>query len=416
LKKEAKTFTSCALVTEIDAQPSPPAGWRRYVAPRRIFYGVLLVLGCGAFATLVFSKIDVADLRVGQITPQTPLYPAGALPYALPHTVLLIHTRTHITGCAEAEGDVQVGTFTERLHNEVLRGVSSVTVTAFTEVDPDQQYYLYFDSGSRSKTLDYAIETYENGTLKALTASLKDQVAPIAAAALGGVAGFAAAVATPHGAGRQPPQNPNCGNLTAMIAQNPDDPRLTMVQDDRWVPSSSDLSLTVAAPLNRLKTQFGLLAPIWARPNGVVSVTPPPNIAASSAIVFDGPKCSGDPDSCPAGIPPLTKGLVLREAVWAAVQTRVCDAACDQTPMAGLLGTQDDLSAAGNTQTVFSQFGPRFLVPLHSGFAQDASVDVALSAEGLITRLRLQSSSALAGSIKEVSGPLNGFAAGAGGK
>jgi hypothetical protein len=84
--------------------------------------------------------------------------------------------------------------------------------------------------------------------------------------------------------------------------------------------------------------------------------------------------------------------------------------------MAGLLGTQDDLSAAGNTQTVFSQFGPRFLVPLHSGFAQDASVDVALSAEGLITRLRLQSSSALAGSIKEVSGPLNGFAAGAGGK
>ena len=384
--------------------------------PRRIFYGVLLVLGCGAFATLVFSRIDVADLRVGQITQRTPLYPAGAVPYALPHTVLLIHTRTHVTGCAEAEGDVQVGTFTERLHNELLRGVSTVTVTASTEVDPDQQYYLYFDSGSRSKTLDYAIDTYENGTLKALTASLKDQVAPIAAAALGGVAGFAAAVATPHGAGRQPPQKPNCANLTAAIAQNPDDPRLTMEQDDRWAPSNNDLSFTVSPRLDRLKTQFGLLAPLWARPNAVVSITLPRNIAASSAIVFDGPKCSGDPDSCPAGVPPLTRGLVLRQAVWAAVQTRLCDAACDQTPMAGFQGTPDDLTESATTQHVFPQFGPRFLVPLHSGFAQDASIDVALSAEGLITRLRLQSTSALAGSIKDVSGPLNGFVAGAAGK
>ena len=402
-------------MTEVEGPPAA-AGWRRYVVPRRIFYGVLLVLGCSAFATLVFSKIDVADLRVGQITPQTPLYPAGAVPYALPHTVLLIHTRTHITGCAEADGDEQVDSMTLRLRSEVLRAVSSVTISARTEVDPGQQYYLYFDSGSQSKTLDYAIETYDNGTLKALSASLKDQVAPIAAAALGGVAGFAAAVAEPHGVGRAPPQRPNCATLTAAIAQNPDDPRLTLAQDDRWAPINTDLTFTVKASLKLLKRQFGLLDPRLARPAAVVTVTPPPNIAASSAIAFDGPKCAGDPDTCPAAIPPLTKGLVLREAVSAAVQTRVCDAACDQTPMAGFLGTENDLTEAGNTQNVFSQFGPRFLVPLHSGFAQDASIDVALSPEGLITRLRLQSTSALAGSIKEVSGPLNGFAAGAGGK
>ena len=400
-------------MTGVDDKPPPPAGWRRYVVPRRIFYGVLLVLGCGAFATLVFSKIDVTDLRVGQITAQTPLYPEGAIPYALPHTVLTIHTRTHITGCAEAEGDVQVGSMTERLHSEVLRGVSNVTVSAIVEVDPSQQYYLYFDSGSHAKTLDYAIETYENGTLKALSASLKDQVAPIAAAALGGVAGFAAAVVSPHGSGHPPRPKPNCANLIAAIAQNPDDPRLTVVQDDRWAPSNTDLSFTVTAGLNRLKKQFSLLDPLFARPGAVVTVVPPPSIANSSAIVFDGRKCMDGPDTCPAGIPPLTKGLVLRQAVWAELHTRVCDAACDQTASPGPFGSEDDLTEAGITQNVFAQFGPRFLVPLHSGFAQDAAVDVALSAEGLITRLRLQSSSALAGSIKEVSGPLNGFAAGA---
>lgn len=43
------------------------------------------------------------------------------------------------------------------------------------------------------------------------------------------------------------------------------------------------------------------------------------------------------------------------------------------------------------------QLGNRFLVRVHSGFAQDAAVEVALSADGLITKLEMKTASALGG-------------------
>ncbi len=45
------------------------------------------------------------------------------------------------------------------------------------------------------------------------------------------------------------------------------------------------------------------------------------------------------------------------------------------------------------------QFGVRFLVRVHSGFAQDGAAIVAMSADGVITRLQVQSTSSFASDV-----------------
>src|SRR5437868_6126344 len=57
------------------------------------------------------------------------------------------------------------------------------------------------------------------------------------------------------------------------------------------------------------------------------------------------------------------------------------------------------LSERPSSEETMPQFGTRFLVPVHSGFAQDAAVSLAMSPDGLITKLQLQSVSALSNSI-----------------
>jgi hypothetical protein len=306
---------------------------------------------------------------------------------------------------------------------EVLHGTTDLEIVKSIEVDPKERYYLYFDSGTKSKNLDYAIETYENGTLKRLTASIKDQVAPITSATVGGLVGiFHGAAVAPAVA--YPPGKANCTQIAAAIRQNPDDPRLRLQQEDRWTPTENSKFYAVKVALDQLRELFKLANPHWSGwANASVTVSALRDSSteddssiwgkpSQAAIKFPDVLC---PDSkvdqhgkvdqqCP---PSLVKGLVLRNAIRMTVSRSVCDAVCDQTPQ------HDQLTALNSFIEAFPQFGTHFLIPVHSGFAQDAAADVALSPDGLITYVKLQNTNALAGSIKEIGGQVSGLGAGA---
>jgi hypothetical protein len=395
-----------------DAPAKRGFDWRRLLSMRRVSAALAFVAAVGILAYVGFVESDDADLRVGHITPTTPFYPPGAVPYSLPYTALIIRTKTKITGCLE-DGNA-----------EVLHGTTDLEIVQSIEVDPHERYYLYFDSDTKSKNLDYAMETYENGTLKRLTASIKDQVAPITSATLGGLVGiFHGAAVAPAVA--YPPGKANCTQIAAAIRQNPDDPRLRLQQEDRWTPTENSKFYVVKVALDQLRELFKLTNPRWSGwANARVTVSALRDSSteddssiwggpSQAAIKFPDVVC---PDSkvdqhgkvdqqCP---PSLVKGLVLRNAVRMTVSRSVCDAVCDQTPQ------HDQLTALNSFIEAFPQFGTHFLILVHSGFAQDAAVDVALSPDGLITYLKLQNTNALAGSIKEIGSQVGGLGAGAG--
>ncbi len=343
----------------------------------------------------VTSRRGAADLEVGQITQESPQYPAGAIPYALSAKTFDLTASIVVTGCVDTSS------------GEEIHGITTLVVTPDVAIDPSQRYYMYFDSGTRAKNLDYTIELYDNGTLKSLTASIKDQVAPIAAAVTGSLVDVARAVIAGAGAGfTPPPAAETCKLLGAAIAKNPSDPRLTLRKEERWTPDPQGPgSYIVMADLERLSREFGLVKPHWAVSNALVALQPlaspagePPDIAFPKLDCPDGAK------RCPRQRPPLVKGLVLRAAVPAILTTFVCDAACNAATLAS--GPLHDglLTKTLSRLEMMPQFGARFLVPVHSGFAQDAAVEVAIDADGVITKLRTQSTSALAGSISTIGG------------
>jgi hypothetical protein len=390
-----------------DSTTSPPTPrWRRLFGGRRLWAGILCVLAAAIFAFAIMAHFDDADLRVGKITRATQAYPPSAVPYTLPRKVFVVRTTTQITGCTVIDGDIAEGSATYSLHNELVHGATTLSLTSVTEMDPDSQYYIFFDSGSKSKNLDYAVELYDNGTVKSISASIKDQVAPIAAATIGSLAQIAQIAVPGAGAPRRLPVHPDCTALNAAIAQNRNDPRLSITQEYRWAPSTNDTDFQASAPLGRLTQQFGLHDPRWARLNALIHLQAPtmrPTDTISGA--FDCP----DAASCKRR-PPLAKGLVLRQPIAVLVQQSVCDGACDQTPGSVTLRGDDNLTELPTTTEAIPQLGAIFLVPVHSGFAQDAAVDVAFNPDGLITHLRLQSTSALAASIKELGGQFNTLA------
>lgn len=385
---------------------------------------------------VVAGTSDASDVEVGQISEDSPSYPATAIPYSLPQKTLILTTTTVVTGCLETP------------RGEIVVGTTSLAVAASVGIDPAQQYYIYFASGSRAKNLDYGVEIYDNGTLRSLALSIKDQVAPIAASALGALAQLAPRLAPLVGAPGPPtPPPPNCRTLDAAIKAN-DDPRLVLRQEDRWTPSPADgdsARYQVSVALERLGRQFHLGAPRWAVPNALIELEIPaglpkeaPEIAQALAGGAPGDASRGDASGaadcadqakpCPPQKPRLVKGLVLRNAMRTRLVTRICDAACDAA-LRALLPTEPDaasrlarslssgdeaglLSERPSSEETMPQFGTRFLVPVHSGFAQDAAVSLAMSPDGLITKLQLQSVSALSNSITAIGGQAGSLASG----
>ncbi len=244
-------------------------------------------------------------------------------------------------------------------------------------------------------------------------------------------------------AGPPTPPPPNCRTLDAAIKANADDPRLVLRQEDRWTPLPADgetARYRVSVALERLGWQFHLGAPRWAAANALVELGIPAGLPKESpeiaqALAGAAPEgasgaasCADQATPCPPQKPKLVKGLVLRNAVRARLLTRICDAACNAVLLALLpagpdaasrlarpLSSRDEagfLSERPSSEETMPQFGTRFLVPVHSGFAQDAAVTLAMSPDGLITKLQLQSVSALSNSITAIGGQAGSLASG----
>jgi hypothetical protein len=397
----------------------------------KLLVAVVIVAALVAVYVVAGTR-DASDVEVGQITEESPSYPATAIPYSLPQKTLILSTTTVVTGCVETP------------RGEVVLGTTSLAVAASVGVDPAQQYYIYFASGSRAKNLDYGVEIYDNGTLKSLALSIKDQVAPLAASALGALAQLAPRLAPLVGApALAPPPPPNCRTLDAAIKANADDPRLVLRQEDRWTPlpaQSETARYRVSVALERFGWQFQLSAPRWVVANALVELGIPaglpkeaPEIAqalagAAPEAASGAAGCADQATSCPPQKPKLVKGLVLRNAVRARLRTRICDGACNAALLALLpvapdaasrlarpLSSRDEeglLSERPSSEETMPQFGTRFLVPVHSGFAQDAAATLAMSPDGLITKLQLQSVSALSNSIAAIGGQAGSPASG----
>lgn len=389
---------------ERSAAPSPaPAAWP--VRLRAMLSGRVFLTGCALVVVAILGVFAirssaVSDLRVGRISEESPGYPPNAMPYSLPRKSFVLATTTVVTGCVETPG------------GEEIRGRTELLVTATVEVDPSQQYYIYFDSGVRSKNLEYSVEVHDNGTLKAMSAAIRDQVAPLTAATVGGLVKVLAippaAIVAPAPPPAPPTQPvPNCRPLTAAITADPKDPRLAILQDDTWTPAYPDgLRYRVVPALDRLAARFDLRRPRWAHAAAEVALDEPAGSRVDAPdIAFSRTGCGPGEQTCD-GAPALVHGLVLRSAVATRLRAFVCDAACD-----GLKPRPSEPAPPGPVLTplpsraeVVPQFGPLFLVRVHSGFAQDAAASVVLSPDGVITRLQLTGSNALGATVTSLGG------------
>lgn len=65
------------------------------------------------------------------------------------------------------------------------------------------------------------------------------------------------------------------------------------------------------------------------------------------------------------------------------------------------------LSRLEDRHELMPQFGALMLLKVRSGFAQDGGMQLKLSSEGVITKLQMQSTSALSSSVSKLGGDAN---------
>lgn len=362
---------------------------------RRIATIAVVVIVAAVVGVSVYSALrDVTDLKVGHLTTGAPDYPEGAIPYSLPLKRLVIATTTRITGCSDTA------------RGEEIRGVTNLSIADSNDIDPEQRYYIYFQSGTRGKSLDHQVETHANGTLKSISTAIRDEVAPITASVAGALVKFVPPI--PPAVGAAPPPRPqsNCADLTAAIAHNKDDVRLTVREEFMWTPSPFSTSQSIFVALRpSLLREFDLKTPHWRWPNAELRLVVPAT-SGSTEIDYhaDDQKCEHDNPprgSGATGKPCLAKGLILRNPAVTTLRYWVCDAACDALQnVPGVPGQADEvLTPYPSTTKVIPQLGKLLIFPVHSGYAQNAGLNVELSADGLITKLQLRSESALAANV-----------------
>jgi len=243
--------------------------------------------------------------------------------------------------------------------------------------------------------------------------SIRDQTAPIAeailGASLGAFTGFPAALVESAIAGE--PQPPHCRALNAAIAADPNDPRLTLTQEYSWIPEAARGETrfyhVMDVSLGRLQAQFDLVDPYWPRGNADARLEiEHAGDYVEPVLDFRAEGCGDGDADCHAETPKLVDGLVLRDAGRARLYANVCDASCNRTPASA----GSFLTALPSAELDVPQFGNLFVVPVHSGFAQDAAASVAINTEGRITKLRMQNVSSLGDSLTRIGGQTESFA------
>jgi hypothetical protein len=354
---------------------------------RSIAWASVVVVVVAGLGFLAYGMLRPRrDLRVGHVNAAALNYPEGAIPYTLPLKRFVVATSTRVSGCTESQ------------NGEEISGVSIATISESDEMDPDQRYYIYFQSRTGGKSLDYQVESYSNGTVKSVTAAIRDEVPPMTASIAGALVKFVDLPAPPPPPPVSPPgpaPKSNCADINAAIVNGPNDKRLVIQDETIWTPRGpwQPQLIFSAFPASFLQA-FHLNAPRWRLPQATIEIEPvamPASPPVEYYAADSGEKCENDvPPSTrgklPLDAPPcLARGLVLRHPATGRVRHSVCDAACEASGR---------LTPYPPTNTTIPQLGTLMQFPVHSGYTQSAAMNVELTPDGAIVRLQLWSGNA----------------------
>lgn len=373
-----------------------------------------IAVACLVVGYVFLSHRRPAVLKVGRISDGAQQYPPSAIPYTLPAKAFYIASETRVIGCTVVVGQGQNPPYAE------IRAVTTAKITSSIVPDESARYYLFFDGRAKDKNFDYDVETYDNGTLKSVVASIRDQAAPTAVS-------FSHALVQlpgPQPGGSSGPEytteivelpKPSCGSLPNALRLNPSDPALITHQEDSWVPrgAGGKIDFHTFPDIQPLYDRFQLVEARWAEPQPIELV-----LNTAGVTAYDADEIQFWPPAAPAGCapslgdcsrvdaasekpdPPLVDGFVIRNAVPAVLSISVCDATCAAS-------SQHRLNWLEDRHELIPQFGALMLLKVRSGFAQDGGMQLKLSSEGVITKLQMQSTSALSSSVSKLGGDAN---------
>jgi hypothetical protein len=396
------------------------------------FCVILIALACTSCTSLKVHHIGANDQA---------RQPPGSIAYILPRKKIALSVTYVLRNCSTV---LENGAPSLHLELDV-----TASAAASNEADPGQRYYIPYETlRSWAKETQVTLESYPNKTLKTLNVTINDQSAAITTAAIGTAVKLGALVAagTPVGTENEmcseeaivylqkvqtskeklasvavvPKPDPNAGaadsagkkpKVAPPAATQVPDSQITKIQSSidqavadhltskvvvEWIPRIGDLATWgsgIDAAALKIEPDQGVAR--WLTPKGIAWLSAhnsdPTNVYVLAAVPH------WDRALVEPTIAEDTDGLVLRDPAVGALY--LCKGACP-VPNAG------SAVVVNNTQSItamaFPQLGNIVVVPLHNSMMQNSVLDVAVSEEGVITKLGLHHSSTAASSVKDV--------------
>lgn len=359
------------------------------------------------------------NLQVYKVDGTTHLPDApGSIPYALPKKSILATATYVLTQCKTTTNPVAL----------LLDADVTINVTQANEVDESERYAIpYTELRSWIKEINFVVESYSNQTLKSFTGAINDQASAILTGAVGTAIKFGALAGVTAEKPKQdfctddaraalveleavkkrlkdivnpptpvkPPAKPEPGQdaliaeLTKRIGEITSK-ALTSKVYLSWSPQVSELVTGSGGRDVAAKTVTPEKAvQKWLTPEGQTWLRSHPlKDAQTIYIVIDVPAWSHPARKEESAS--VTDGLILRDPAVGLL--RVCKGPCATPNEAGVVSIDNVLSSA---PVVVPQLGRKLVVPLRNTFAQNSSLEVTLSEDGVITKLGIKNASTL---------------------
>jgi hypothetical protein len=372
---------------------------------------------CTAGVAAGCTEIEVHKHTGGNIT---------GIPYTLPEKSFFISVEYQVTKCdVSSEGDI------------LLFDVSK-TVTATPTVRAGERFYIPYASLRNSfKDTDVTIESFDNSTLKSVSATIEDKSGPAITAAVGTVLRVAALTssvplavsAVPLTKGRDKYCNSEIIAALDTVAAGKDAPAApaTEAQEKPALAAKAKKAATAAKPVNTSTTAVtadmvkrandvlrskvvvqwtpdkrsmapgakrtgvrvyptDLLAR-WLTKEGAAKLNAPPKLFTEAILELDAPMVA---DTALGATAP---GLILRQPAHGVL--RVCDGLCRDNS----IDASDVISA---TDHVVPQLGDYLIVPLKNRMFEKQTLAVTMSEDGALQKIGLHTLPSAAAALENL--------------
>lgn len=341
------------------------------------------------------------------------------IPYVLPQKSVLLAVEYEVQECSVDSG--------ERLKLTVKKSAAATQV-----VEPGESFYIpYASTRNFFKDNDVTVEAHENSTLKSMTAHTVDKIGDavksfvelgIKAASWSTKGPAATAGANPERI-RQLRQaycraeillplteiatinakgKPDDGDSAKVVAQRE---LLKFKQVSKWTPQKTTDS-TKPTPTSVEVYPKDLLASKWLTAAGLAKLRAgDENLAKNPEVniptfVTEAKLELTRPIVADPTLPDPSKGVVLRYPMMALML--VCDGKCPTTP-------NDVTGVVGSADIVVPQLGDYVTLPLHNRIFQDQKIELALSKDGVLEKIGVNSKATAAAALQSVNTNLDQF-------